>query len=218
MGFINLRQWMEQLRKDKELAVVEVPVDPYLELPEIHRRVLREEGPALLFTNVKGTPFPVVTNLFGTFRRVDRAFGSRPEQLLKSVAGAAETLLPPSLPNMWKEKALVYNLLKTGIKHVPQGKRRFLASAAQRLRLKSCRVSPAGRKRAALILRCRLCIQRAWLSRRSTVSAYTGSASSTTAQPKLTGKETRERACFSRRPLPSVKPFRSLPLWADRLR
>ncbi|WP_372238265.1 UbiD family decarboxylase [Paenibacillus sp. FSL R7-0273] len=112
---------MEQLRKDKELAVVEVPVDPYLELPEIHRRVLREEGPALLFTNVKGTPFPVVTNLFGTFRRVDRAFGSRPEQLLKSVAGAAETLLPPSLPNMWKEKALVYNLLKTGIKHVPQG-------------------------------------------------------------------------------------------------
>ncbi|MNB75437.1 4-hydroxybenzoate decarboxylase subunit C [compost metagenome] len=121
MGYGNLRQWIEQLRKDKELAVVEVPVDPYLELPEIHRRVMREEGPALLFTNVKGTPFPVVTNLFGTAQRVDRAFGSRPEQLLKAVAGAADTLLPPTLPNMWKEKKLVYNLLKTGIKHVPQG-------------------------------------------------------------------------------------------------
>lgn len=105
MGYGNLRQWIEQLRKDKELAVVEVPVDPYLELPEIHRRVMREEGPALLFTNVKGTPFPVVTNLFGTARRVDRAFGSRPEQLLKAVAGAADTLLPPTLPNMWKEKS-----------------------------------------------------------------------------------------------------------------
>ncbi len=121
MGYGNIRRWIEQLRKDKELAVIEAPVDPYLELPEIHRRVVREEGPALLFTNVKGTPFPVATNLFGTARRVDRAFGQRPEQLLKAVAGAAETLLPPSLPNMWKEKKLVVNLLKTGIKHVPQG-------------------------------------------------------------------------------------------------
>ncbi|WP_342562855.1 UbiD family decarboxylase [Paenibacillus sp. FSL R7-0345] len=121
MGYANIRQWTEQLRKDKELAVIEALVDPYLELPEIHRRVVREEGPALLFTNVKGTPFPVVTNLFGTARRVDRAFGTRPEQLLKAVAGAADTLLPPSFPNLWKEKELVFNLLKTGIKHVPQG-------------------------------------------------------------------------------------------------
>lgn len=43
MGYDNLRQWIEQLRKDKDLAVIDTPVDPYLELAEIHRRVVREE-------------------------------------------------------------------------------------------------------------------------------------------------------------------------------
>lgn len=121
MGYGNLRQWIEQLRKDKDLAVIEAQVDPYLELPEIHRRVVREEGPALLFTNVKGTPFPVATNLFGTAQRVDRVFGTRPEQLVKALMGAAETLLPPTLSSLWKEKALILDLLKVGIRHVPQG-------------------------------------------------------------------------------------------------
>lgn len=64
--FLNLRQYLETLRKEKDLVVIEVPVDPYLELAEIHRRVIEEEGPALLFTQVKGKSFPVVTNLFGT--------------------------------------------------------------------------------------------------------------------------------------------------------
>ncbi|CAH1212299.1 4-hydroxybenzoate decarboxylase subunit C [Paenibacillus auburnensis] len=121
MGYGNLRQWTEQLRKDKDLAVIETQVDPYLELPEIHRRVAREGGPALLFTNVKGTPFPVATNLFGTAQRVERAFGNRPEQLVKALMGAAETLLPPTLSSLWKEKALIFDLLKVGTKHVPQG-------------------------------------------------------------------------------------------------
>ncbi|AHV98842.1 UbiD family decarboxylase [Paenibacillus sabinae] len=121
MGYSNLRQWIEQLRKDKDLAVIEAPVDPYLELAEIHRRVIQEEGPALLFTNVKGTPFPVVTNLFGTVRRVDQAFGPRPEELMKSLMGAVETLLPPTVTGVWKEKGLLFDLLKVGIKNVPQG-------------------------------------------------------------------------------------------------
>lgn len=121
MGYGNLRQWIEQLRKDKDLAVIDTPVDPYLELAEIHRRVIQEEGPALLFTNVKGTPFPVVTNLFGTTRRVNQAFGPRPEQLIQSMIGAVETLLPPTFSGVWKEKGMLFDLLKIGIRQVPQG-------------------------------------------------------------------------------------------------
>lgn len=121
LAYGNLRQWIDQLRKDKDLAIIETPVDPYLELAEIHRRVVQEEGPALLFTNVKGTPFPVATNLFGTVRRVNQAFGTRPEQLIKSVTGAAETLLNPTPAGLWREKGLLYNLLKVGTKDVPQG-------------------------------------------------------------------------------------------------
>lgn len=121
MGYGNLRQWIEQLRKDKDLAVIDSPVDPFLELAEIHRRVVQEEGPALLFTNVKGTPFPVATNMFGTVRRVNKAFGTRPEQLVKSLIGTMDTLLPPSAAGMWKEKGLLFSLLKVGLRNVPQG-------------------------------------------------------------------------------------------------
>ncbi len=85
MRFDNLRSFLEALRKENELQVISAPVDPYLELAEIHRRVIDEGGPALLFTNVKGASFPVVTNLFGTSRRVDLAFGPRPEQLMKQI-------------------------------------------------------------------------------------------------------------------------------------
>lgn len=119
MNYTNLRQWLETLRKEKDLAVIDAPVDPYLELAEIHRRVIEEGGPALLFTNVKGTPFPVVTNLFGTPRRVDMAFGTRPEELMKSLIGATETLLPPTFKSLWSERGLIRDVLKVGTKSVP---------------------------------------------------------------------------------------------------
>lgn len=121
MGYGNLRQWIEQLRRDKDLAVIDAPVDPHLELAEIHRRVAGEEGPALLFTNVQGTPFPVATNLFGTVRRVNKAFGTRPEQLVKSMTAAMETMIPPSAAGLWREKGLLLDLIRAGTKNIPQG-------------------------------------------------------------------------------------------------
>ncbi|UNK17724.1 UbiD family decarboxylase [Paenibacillus sp. N3/727] len=127
MTYQNVRQWLETLGKEKDLAVIEAPVDPYLELAEIHRRVIEEGGPALLFTNVKGTPYPVATNLFGTSRRVDLAFGPRPEQLIKSLIGATETLLPPTMAALWNERGLIKDILKVGMKTVPEQEAPVLA-------------------------------------------------------------------------------------------
>ncbi|MEK8132449.1 UbiD family decarboxylase [Paenibacillus filicis] len=118
MRFANLRTYLEALRLEKELQVISAPVDPNLELAEIHRRVIEEEGPALLFTNVKGASFPVVTNLFGTSRRVDLAFGPRPEQLMKQIIGAMDTLLPPTPKAIWEQRQLLFDLLKIGTKNV----------------------------------------------------------------------------------------------------
>ncbi|KGE20821.1 UbiD family decarboxylase [Paenibacillus wynnii] len=136
MGYGNLRQWIEQLRKDKDLAVIDTPVDPHLELAEIHRRVVQNEGPALLFTQVKGTPFPVATNLFGTVRRVEKAFGPRPEQLMKSLMNACENLHPPTLSGLWKEKSMLIDLLKVGTKNVSQGEAPVLGICRNRDSLK----------------------------------------------------------------------------------
>ncbi|WP_123039429.1 UbiD family decarboxylase [Cohnella candidum] len=120
MIFSSLRPFLETLRREGQLAVIEAPVDPVLEIAEIHRRVIDREGPALLFTNVKGSPFPVVTNLFGTSRRVDLAFGPRPEALTKRLVGAIDTLIPPTLPALWREKDMLLDLMKVGMRSVSQ--------------------------------------------------------------------------------------------------
>jgi len=119
MGFTSLRTYLDALRAERDLAVIDVPVDPVLEVAEIHRRVILEEGPALLFTRVKGSPFPVATNLFGTSRRVQLAFGARPEQLVNRLVGAIDRLLPPTIPALWREKDLLLSLARIGLRQVP---------------------------------------------------------------------------------------------------
>lgn len=120
MSFPNLRAFLDVLRSEGDLAVIDAPVDPYLEIAEIHRRVIDEGGPALLFTNVIGSAFPVVTNLFGTTRRVDLAFGPKPEAFMKRVIAAKDTMLPPTPKALWNEKELILDLLKVGLKTVPR--------------------------------------------------------------------------------------------------
>ena len=54
--FPDLRAFIDRLRRDGDIVTVEAPVDPHLEVAEIHRRVIAAGGPALLFTNVNGSP------------------------------------------------------------------------------------------------------------------------------------------------------------------
>lgn len=118
MSYKNLRDWIDKLQQENELAIIDAPVDPYLELAEIHRRVMDDDGPALLFTNVKGTSFPVATNLFGSARRVEMAFGSRPEQLANEFSNTINRFVFPSPGMLWKERGLVREALRLGMKSV----------------------------------------------------------------------------------------------------
>ena len=119
--FSNLRTFIDQLRRDGDLAVVDSRVTARLEVAEIHRRVIAAGGPALLFTNVEGAAFPLVTNLFGTARRAELAFGSRPERLIKRLVGLAETILPPTLGKLWGARDLAFEAMKVGTKSRSSG-------------------------------------------------------------------------------------------------
>src|SRR5947207_16262 len=110
----NLRSFLDLLRRENDLVTVPAEVDPYLEVAEVHRRVIEQGGPALLFTKVKGSRFPVVTNLFGTQRRIELAFGPKPEQFVKQLVGAAEALLPPRPGDLWRHRSLALEFLKLG--------------------------------------------------------------------------------------------------------
>jgi len=117
----NLRSFLDLLRRENDLVTVDCEVDPYLEVAEIHRRVIERGGPALLFTKVKGSSFPVVTNLFGTQKRIEFAFGPKPEQFIKELVNVAESLLPPNRAELWKHRSLVREFFKLGTKTVSRG-------------------------------------------------------------------------------------------------
>lgn len=69
MGYKSLAECVNDLEHHKHLIRIRQEVDPYLEMAAIHMRVYDAQGPALLFENVKGSPFPAVSNLFGTLER-----------------------------------------------------------------------------------------------------------------------------------------------------
>ena len=110
----DIRCFLNLLKKEGELRVIDASVDPCLELAEIQRRVVVRQGPALLFTNVKDTNFPVVTNLFGTPRRIELAFGSEPTRFFRQVSEAMEILRDPSPRSLWKHRGIARKLLRLG--------------------------------------------------------------------------------------------------------
>ncbi len=112
----DLRIYIDILKKENDVIFIDTPVDPNLEIAEIHRRVIEKGGPALFFRNVEGSKFPVVTNLFGTARRIDLAFGKGPVRFVNETVKLAETLLPPNLKKLWGGKSLFMQGLKIGTK------------------------------------------------------------------------------------------------------
>lgn len=69
MGYSSLEQCVNDLEKNGHLVRVKEEVDPNLEMAAIHLRVFENEGPAILFENVKGSRYRAVSNLFGTVER-----------------------------------------------------------------------------------------------------------------------------------------------------
>ncbi len=153
-GLLDLRAFLDLLRREGELVEVEAAVDPYLEVAEVHRRAIAAGGPALLFRRpaaddelrrrvggegvalVAGGPpvspvaavaggegyeLPLVTNLFGTRRRVELAFGRRPERLLRRLVAVAETMLPPSPGKLWEARDLLAAALHVGFRRKRRG-------------------------------------------------------------------------------------------------
>jgi UbiD family decarboxylase len=119
--FPDLRSFIAALRRDRDLVEISAPVDAHLEAAEVHRRVIAAGGPALLFTNVRGRAFPLITNLFGTGRRAELAFGERPLRLVKDLVRFAETVLPPTPTKLWGARGLAAQLLKVGVSRTGSG-------------------------------------------------------------------------------------------------
>jgi UbiD family decarboxylase len=132
-SFPDLRAFLAELRRAGDLVEVAAPVSANLEVAEIHRRVIAAGGPALLFTNVEGSDLPLVTNLFGTARRAELAFGRRPFELIRRLAALAQELLPPTPARLWAARDVGRALLRTGVRRVRHSPVRQVETAEPRL-------------------------------------------------------------------------------------
>ncbi len=73
MPYEDLREFVERLEAEGELARIKHEVSPILEMTEIADRAVKGGGKALLFENPKGYDIPVLMNAFGTERRMKLA-------------------------------------------------------------------------------------------------------------------------------------------------
>jgi 4-hydroxy-3-polyprenylbenzoate decarboxylase len=103
MKYKDLRDFIKQLEKQGELKRITVEVDPYLEMTEISDRVLKQEGPALLFENPKGSNIPVLANLFGTPHRVAMGMGADSVTELREIGKLLAYLKEPEPPKGMKD-------------------------------------------------------------------------------------------------------------------
>src|SRR5437016_1371520 len=114
----TLRDFIDALDRESELARVKAKVSPVLEIAEICDRVCKTAAPhgnnerdkspaaklggkALLFENIEGSDIPVAINTFGSYWRVNRALGT---ESLDALAERVQQLVKPEIPTTLIEK------------------------------------------------------------------------------------------------------------------
>lgn len=101
--YVDLRDFLRQLEANGELRRINAAVSPHLEITEICDRVLRTEGPALLFENPIGFDIPVLGNLFGTAKRVALGMGADSPGALRELGKLLAYLKEPNPPTGIKD-------------------------------------------------------------------------------------------------------------------
>ncbi len=110
VGADDLQSFLRVLEQNGELQRVTCEVDPVLEITGIATRTVREQGPALLFENVKGSPYPLAINVLGSMRRVELALRRHPAEVGEELYKFVERANPPSLKNLLSVRRTLYKL------------------------------------------------------------------------------------------------------------
>ncbi|MBK9734963.1 MAG: UbiD family decarboxylase [Saprospiraceae bacterium] len=92
MMYSSMQEVINELDRNKMLLRITREVDPELEMAEIHRQIYDRQGPAIFFEKIKGSPFPALSNLYGTIERTEYLF----RNTLKKVKKVIEIKADPS--------------------------------------------------------------------------------------------------------------------------
>ena len=112
----DLRSYLELIKQNhpEDFLVVSREVDPAFEITAITVKLEQEakRRPILLFEKIKGTKFPVLTNLHAGRSRLATAIHAKPEEMQKAYLHAMEKPIPPKRVS----KAPVKEMILTGDK------------------------------------------------------------------------------------------------------
>jgi 2,5-furandicarboxylate decarboxylase 1 len=120
----DLRSYLEQIkiRKAEDFVIVSKEVDPAYEITALVVKLEKERRrrPVLLFENVKGTPFPVLTNLHASRSRLALAINSAPEDMLRTYLRAMERPIPPRVVATGPVKDVILTGRRINLYELPQ--------------------------------------------------------------------------------------------------
>jgi len=112
MKYKDLRDFLAQLEARGQLRRVREPIAPALEITEVADRVLRANGPALLFERPSGHAMPVLANLFGTPERVALGMGAESVSELRGIGELLSALKEPEPPRGLSELGKLGSMVK----------------------------------------------------------------------------------------------------------
>jgi 4-hydroxy-3-polyprenylbenzoate decarboxylase len=122
LKYKDLREFIAVLESSGELKRIDQPVSPHLEMTEICDRVLRQQGPAILFDRPVGSSVPALCNLFGTPTRVAMGMGENDVESLREVGKLLAFLKEPDPPkglaDAWKTLPIFKKVLDMAPKNV----------------------------------------------------------------------------------------------------
>ncbi|MFC1225835.1 UbiD family decarboxylase [Pedobacter sp. BG31] len=131
MAYKSLAACVSDLEKHGHLIRIKEQVDPYLEMAAIHLRVYENKGPAILFEKVKGSPFPAVSNLFGTLERSKFIFRDTLPKVQQLVALRNDPM--KALKNPFKYVGSAMSALSALPLKTPSAKNKFIKTSISQL-------------------------------------------------------------------------------------
>jgi UbiD family decarboxylase len=120
----DLRSYLDLVKRNhpKDFVVVSREVDPVYEITAIVAKLEQEakRRPVLLFEKVKGTQFPVLTNLHASRSRLALAMNARPEEMQSAYLQSMEKPLKPTIVSAAPVKEVVLTGNRVNLYDLPQ--------------------------------------------------------------------------------------------------
>jgi UbiD family decarboxylase len=120
----DLRSFLDGIRRSRphEIQTVSREVDPAYEITAIVVKLEQEarRRPVLIFEKVKGSPFPVLTNLHASRSRLAAAMNARPEDMLRTYLAAMEHPVPPKVVSTGPVKDVIIKGDRINLYELPQ--------------------------------------------------------------------------------------------------